>query len=50
LEIKKRGVPHDPEHVRRQLRVPGENAATVFITRVRGAVTAIVTRRMHNAR
>ncbi|HEX5497738.1 MAG TPA: hypothetical protein VFX03_00865, partial [Thermomicrobiales bacterium] len=49
LEIKKRGVPHDPERVRRQLRVPGENAATVFITRVRGAVTAIVTQRINNA-
>jgi hypothetical protein len=47
LEIKKRGVPHDPEQVRRQLRVPGENAATVFITRVRGSVTAIVARRVN---
>ncbi|HXT58789.1 MAG TPA: hypothetical protein VN699_09135 [Pirellulales bacterium] len=50
LEIKKRGVPHDPEQVRRQLRVPGDDAATVFITRVRDAVTAIVARRLHNAR
>jgi THUMP domain-containing protein len=50
LEIKKRGVPHDPEQVRRQLRVPGDDAATLFITRVRDAVTAIVARRVHNAR
>jgi len=46
LEIKKRGVPHDPETVRRQLRVPGDNEATVFITRQGVAVIAIVARRV----
>lgn len=46
LEIKKRGVPHDPETVRRQLRVPGENSATLFITRQGAAVVAIVARRV----
>jgi hypothetical protein len=46
LEIKKRGVPHDPEQIRRQLRVPGDNSATVFITRIGGGVTAIVARRI----
>ncbi len=46
LEIKKRGVPHDPEQVRRQLRVPGENAATLFITRMGDAVIAVVARRI----
>lgn len=46
LEIKKRGVPHDPETVRRQLRVPGENAATLFITRIGDAVVAILARRI----
>jgi SAM-dependent methyltransferase len=49
LEIKKRGVPHDPEQVRRQLRVPGDAAATLFITRVRDAVTAILARRVSNS-
>lgn len=45
LEIKKRGVPHDPEVVRRQLRVPGDNAATLFITRLGDAVVAILSSR-----
>jgi len=45
LEIKKRGVPHDPEAVRRQLRVPGDNAATLFITRLGDAVVAILSSR-----
>ncbi|HVW38016.1 MAG TPA: hypothetical protein VHB99_11950, partial [Pirellulales bacterium] len=45
LEIKKRGVPHDPEIVRRQLRVPGDNAATLFITRLGDAVVAILSSR-----
>lgn len=50
LEIKKRGVPHDPEQVRRQLHVPGENFATVFITRIGAAVIAIVARRIIESR
>lgn len=45
LEIKKRGVPHDPEVVRRQLRVPGDNPATLFITRLGDAVVAILSSR-----
>ncbi|HEV3025297.1 MAG TPA: class I SAM-dependent methyltransferase [Pirellulales bacterium] len=46
LEVKKRGVPHDPEQVRQQLRVPGEAAATLFLVRIAGTVTAIVARRL----
>src|SRR5258708_3661743 len=30
LEVKKRGVPHDPALVLRQLRVPGDQAGTLF--------------------
>ena len=46
LEIKKRGVPHDPETVRRRLRVPGPSQATLILTRVSGQATALLTRRM----
>ena len=46
LEVKKRGVPHDPAQVIEQLRVPGDRAATLFLTRIKGAVTAIVCRRL----
>lgn len=46
LEVKKRGVPYDPEELRRQLHVPGDEAATLIVTRFEGAVTAIVTRRV----
>ncbi len=46
LEVKKRGVPHDPEQVRHQLRVPGDQIATLFLTRISGTVTAIVCRRL----
>jgi hypothetical protein len=45
LEVKKRGVPHDPEQLRRQLRVPGMERGTLLLARVGGAVTAIVGRR-----
>ncbi|HVC92140.1 MAG TPA: hypothetical protein VND64_00540 [Pirellulales bacterium] len=50
LEVKRRGVPHDPEQVRQQLRVPGDQMATLFLTRIRGAVTAIVCRRLTDGR
>lgn len=46
LEVKKRGVPHDPEQLRRQLRVPGAERGTLLITSVRGVGTAILARRM----
>ncbi len=46
LEVKKRAVPHDPEQVRRQLIVPGDNEATLFITRLGDAIMAILARRI----
>lgn len=46
LEVKKRGVPYDPDELRRQLHVPGSETATLIVTRFQGAVTAIVTRRV----
>jgi hypothetical protein len=46
LEVKKRGVPLDPAHVRRDLRNDGHESATIFLARVSGQVTAIVARRI----
>jgi hypothetical protein len=46
LEVKKRGVPHDPATVQRQLKVPGEHAATLVIARVGKPIVAIVARRV----
>ncbi len=46
LEIKKRGVEHDPEQIRRQLSLSGEASATLLITRIERRVTAIVARRV----
>ena len=45
LEVKKRGVSHDPREIRKVLRVPGDQQATLIVTRVGGAVTAILTQR-----
>jgi hypothetical protein len=45
LEVKKRGVAIEPEQVRRQLRVPGDESATLFVTRLGAAVTAILAQR-----
>lgn len=45
LEIKKRGVSHDPREVRKMLRVAGDGRATLIVTRVEDAVTAILARR-----
>jgi hypothetical protein len=47
LEIKKRGVDTDPERLRRQLQVAGDNAATLIVTRIDGRRTVIVARRVH---
>ncbi|MCC7086988.1 MAG: hypothetical protein IT427_18465 [Pirellulales bacterium] len=49
LEIKKRGVPLEPEQVRRELRPDGADAATILLTRLRGQFTAIVARRISAA-
>ena len=46
LEIKKRGVEHDPAAVRRQLALKGDRAAVLFLTRVAGRGLAIVAQRI----
>lgn len=46
LEIKKRGVPDDPEMIRRQLRLNGEHAAVLLLAPIGGRVTAIVGQRL----
>lgn len=45
LEIKKRGVEHDPAEIRRQLQLRGEASATLLIARVDKRVLAILARR-----
>ncbi len=45
LEIKKRGVDVDPEKLRRDLKLRGDAAATLLITRVAARQTAILARR-----
>jgi SAM-dependent methyltransferase len=44
LEIKKRGLDVDPDRLRRELRPDGPNRATLILTRVEGAPTALLTR------
>jgi hypothetical protein len=46
LEIKKRGVDIDPEKLRKELRLRGNNAATLLITQVAGRPAAIVASRV----
>jgi hypothetical protein len=46
LEIKKRGVPIDPEITRRELKTAGDESATILLCRMSGQVTAIVARRI----
>jgi hypothetical protein len=46
LEIKKRGVDVDPERLRRDLKLRGENAATLLITPIDGRYKAIVAQRV----
>jgi hypothetical protein len=46
LEVKKRGVPLEPEQVRRNLQNSGEEAATILLARIKGQITAIVSRRI----
>ncbi|MGD9635667.1 MAG: class I SAM-dependent methyltransferase [Pirellulales bacterium] len=45
LEIKKRGVDHDPQRVRKQLRVGGDNEATLLLTKLNGKHAAILAQR-----
>jgi THUMP domain-like len=47
LEIKKRGVDTDPERLRRQLQVAGDDTATLIVTRIEGRRTVIAARRVH---
>jgi SAM-dependent methyltransferase len=46
LEIKKRGVPLEPEKVRRELAGDGVNSATLLLAKIGGRVQAIVARRL----
>jgi hypothetical protein len=48
LEIKKRGVDHDPETIRRQLKLDGDNAAVLILTKLAGKHSAILAQRTLN--
>lgn len=45
VEVKVRGVGHDPAAFRRQLRLSGEESATVFLTRIGRREVALVAKR-----
>jgi len=46
LEIKKRGVDHDPQQVRRQLNLRGDESATLFLTKLNAKHVAVLARRV----
>ena len=46
LEVKKRGVPIDPERLRKEVIASGDCEATLIVTPAKGAVRALVTRRI----
>jgi hypothetical protein len=46
IEVKKRGVDHDPEKIRRELAGPGAGEGTVMVTRLGPKVVAIIARRV----
>jgi hypothetical protein len=46
LEIKKRGVEHNPTAVRKQLRLAGDQSATLFLTKLNGKHAAVLARRV----
>ncbi|HVT29867.1 MAG TPA: class I SAM-dependent methyltransferase [Lacipirellulaceae bacterium] len=46
LEIKKRGIDIDPEELRRQLKLRGDNGATLLVTQVAGRARAILAHRI----
>jgi hypothetical protein len=46
LEIKKRGLPHDPQRVRRDLALQGSAEATLVLTRRSGKAIALLCRRL----
>lgn len=45
LEVKLRGVALSPEAVRQTLRVPGDQAITLLLSKIRGSVTALLAER-----
>ena len=48
LEVKKRGVEQSPERLQKELKVSGDNAATLLLTRMDSGVTAILARRLNS--
>jgi hypothetical protein len=46
LEIKKRGIDVDPEKLRRDLKLCGDNAATLLVSKIAGRPSAIVAHRV----
>ena len=48
LEIKKRGVDHDPATVRKKLSLTGDEAATLFLTKLNGKHAAVLARRIEH--
>ncbi len=46
LEIKKRGVEHNPEAVRRKLHLAGDESATLFLTKLGSKHAAILAHRI----
>jgi hypothetical protein len=46
LEIKTRGVEHDPEQVRRQLKLRGDESATLFLTKLNRKHFAVLAQRV----
>ena len=49
LEIKKRGADVDPAQLRKRLKLQGSKHATLFLTRVAGKHTALLTERCTGA-
>ena len=49
LEIKKRGVAHEPGQLRRRLHLRGEGSAVLLLAPIGGTVTAILARRVRTA-
>jgi hypothetical protein len=46
LEVKKRGLDADPQAIRRQLRVPGDEHRVLLLTKFHGRALAILARRV----
>jgi hypothetical protein len=49
VEIKQRGVKSDPESLRRQLSVPGDESGTLFLARRGKTITALLTHRVRTS-